>query len=769
MEVRQRTDGIEKQYVPTALQKTIGEPLRSEQRTGEILPRVLTQGNLLVICITVILFVSNVSVVQPLSGKGLTVYFYWMLGALTFLVPGAIVCGQLNRLMPSNGGIYVWTHRALGPLWGFFAGFCAWFPGILVLLSAADGVVAFLEGIITEIGGTNTGWLADPRLQGIVAIGMLLLGGWLATLPIKPILRLATVVIVLYCVAFLIVGLAGGVWLFSGHPSQLPFKPLNLGSEPPNFALYGIIVLALLGIEVPLNMSAERRQARAPARYLFWGPLIALLAYVIGTFGVKTVVPPAFASEQFSTLIAVSTVFGRPAAVVIGVIFVAFFMIVAVIYNIAFARILFVSGLDHRLPGGLARVNRHRAPSRAILVQTIIVLAIAIYIYFLGPLLFYWANSETFTFQVYDITQATTTVIWCISMVMLFLDLPVLLRRFRKLFAANPGQLIARPWFLYLCCAFGGAASLLGIWAVFSSSWDTKLISNSNWILYVGASTLVCLIIGLLSSAYPRLLSSLNEQTAQARENARLYSELSAAYAKLSELDQLKDAFISTASHELRTPLTIVRGYLELLDEMENLDIRTRRDFIHKARRACDELVLLQANIMDASRLRTDTEALHYTNIQLASVCAAMIDLFEPLILQEQREVEVHVSSSMTIWADETCLKQILHNLLANALRYSPRGTPVRLTAEVVEDRELIRISVIDHGLGVPPDKHDAIFERFVRLERDMHGTVRGSGLGLAISRQLVEAMGGTMNVESPGIPGEGSTFTFTLPAAHAL
>ncbi|MFL5693568.1 MAG: ATP-binding protein, partial [Ktedonobacteraceae bacterium] len=414
------------------------------------------------------------------------------------------------------------------------------------------------------------------------------------------------------------------------------------------------------------------------------------------------------------------------------------------------------------------RVNHHRAPSRAILVQTIIVLAIAIYIYFLGPLLF-WTHSETFTFQVYDITQATTTVIWCISMAMLFLDLPILLRRFRKLFATNPGQLIARPWFLYLCCAFGGAASLLGIWAIFSSSWDTTLISDSNWILYVGVSTLVCLIIGLLSSAYPRLLSSLNEQTAQARENARLYEELSAAYARLSELDLLKDAFITTASHELRTPLTIVRGYLELLDEMDDIDNQMRRDFIHKARRACDELVLLQANIMDASRLQTDTEALQCTNIQLSSVCAAMIDLFEPLILQEQREIEVQGLSSITVWADETSLKQILHNLLANALRYSPRGTPVCLTAEVVEDQELVRISVIDHGLGVPPDEHDAIFERFVRLERDTHGTVRGSGLGLAISRQLVEAMGGTMNVVSSGIPGEGSTFTFTLPAAHAL
>jgi signal transduction histidine kinase len=79
----------------------------------------------------------------------------------------------------------------------------------------------------------------------------------------------------------------------------------------------------------------------------------------------------------------------------------------------------------------------------------------------------------------------------------------------------------------------------------------------------------------------------------------------------------------------------------------------------------------------------------------------------------------------------------------------------------------MVRINVIDRGLGVPPDKHEAIFERFVRLERDMHGTTRGSGLGLAITRQLIEAMHGTIHVESSGIKGEGSTFSFTLPASQ--
>ena len=146
-----------------------------------------------------------------------------------------------------------------------------------------------------------------------------------------------------------------------------------------------------------------------------------------------------------------------------------------------------------------------------------------------------------------------------------------------------------------------------------------------------------------------------------------------------------------------------------------------------------------------------------------------IVDLFEPLILQEQRQVQVEVPASIVVWADETRLKQIIRNLIANALRYSPRMTPICITAEVVQDQHMVRVNVIDRGSGVPPDKHEVIFERFVRLERDMHGTVRGSGLGLAITRQLVEAMHGTIALESSGVKGEGSTFSFTLPTGETL
>jgi signal transduction histidine kinase len=168
--------------------------------------------------------------------------------------------------------------------------------------------------------------------------------------------------------------------------------------------------------------------------------------------------------------------------------------------------------------------------------------------------------------------------------------------------------------------------------------------------------------------------------------------------------------------------------------------------------------------MMDASRVEFELSSLDLRPLVLKDISVAVVDLFEPWLLKERRSVHLKISADLVVLADETRLKQILHNLFANALRYSAPLTPLQIVAERDEEQKLARIQVIDRGLGIPSDKQQAIFERFVRLKRDMHGDVRGSGLGLYITRQLVEAMRGTISVESSGIPEEGSTFCFTLP-----
>jgi signal transduction histidine kinase len=115
---------------------------------------------------------------------------------------------------------------------------------------------------------------------------------------------------------------------------------------------------------------------------------------------------------------------------------------------------------------------------------------------------------------------------------------------------------------------------------------------------------------------------------------------------------------------------------------------------------------------------------------------------------------------------DPARLRQVLLNISTNALKYSPSSTPLMFTAQLVADSiPSVRISIVDKGNGITPEEQGHLFERFVRLERDINSPVRGSGLGLYISRRLIEALGGKIWIESSGIPGEGSTFHIQLPS----
>ncbi|RAQ98255.1 sensor histidine kinase [Thermogemmatispora tikiterensis] len=258
------------------------------------------------------------------------------------------------------------------------------------------------------------------------------------------------------------------------------------------------------------------------------------------------------------------------------------------------------------------------------------------------------------------------------------------------------------------------------------------------------------------------MLEMFSSQCATMLENAKITLELRAAYEQQKELDRLKDQFIMTASHELRTPLTAVLGYIELLKEYHmHLSPEVREDFIARAHRGCDELVLLVSNIMDASRVHMDAERLKLEAVELRKSVQHVVDILDALSTRERHSLRVHVPVGIYVLADELRLRQVLLNLLSNALKYSPPGTDVDVFCRIEE--RWVTISVRDYGLGVPREAQKHLFERFVRLDRDMNSPVRGAGLGLYISEQLVQAMGGRIWVESSGVPGEGSTFSFTL------
>ena len=260
------------------------------------------------------------------------------------------------------------------------------------------------------------------------------------------------------------------------------------------------------------------------------------------------------------------------------------------------------------------------------------------------------------------------------------------------------------------------------------------------------------------------------EQATIAFTNTQLYHQIRQAHRQLQELDQLKDQFMITASHELRTPLTSVQGYLELLAQFGDMvPPEQRQEFLQKARRGCDELVLLLSNVMDASRLEIEAgiRPAHLEPVSIHRVMQDVIMLIEPQLNQEKRQVYMRIPEHLEVRADPARLRQVVLNLCTNALKYSHVGTPLAFVARVYSDqRPSALFSVSDRGKGIKPEDQAQIFQRFVRLESDLNSSVRGSGLGLYISRRLIEAMDGRIFVESSGIPGEGSTFSIQLPLA---
>src|SRR5579863_7444417 len=188
------------------------EVLRSERIAGGILYKTLNTFDLVAIFIAIVLFITN----SPgIAAAGPVAYIYLVAGFLTFLIPGAIVTGQLGRMFPQEGSIYIWTNKAFGPFWGYFAGFCAWWPGIFVVLVCGSLVSTF----ITELGslfGLNI--LTDPWQQGLVIIVITAISFWLSSVRFRAAQNLVNIMFIVYSAAIVLIGIAGVVWLIAGHP-----------------------------------------------------------------------------------------------------------------------------------------------------------------------------------------------------------------------------------------------------------------------------------------------------------------------------------------------------------------------------------------------------------------------------------------------------------------------------------------------------------------------------------------------------------------------
>ncbi len=230
----------------------------------------------------------------------------------------------------------------------------------------------------------------------------------------------------------------------------------------------------------------------------------------------------------------------------------------------------------------------------------------------------------------------------------------------------------------------------------------------------------------------------------------------------LAEVEQTRVSLLGDVSHELRTPLTSLSGYLEgMLDGVFPCDEETLALMYQEVRR----MRRLVGDLQMLSRVEAGQISLNMGTFDVTALVQRAVAKLQPQWQAARLAVEVQgPSRPLLVYADPDRVDQILINLLGNALAYSAADSQIRVT--IAPYGRFARVSVIDQGIGIDPAQIPYLFERFFRADRSRARGSGGSGIGLTISRHLSWALGGELSAESAG-PGQGSTFSFTLPLAQ--
>ncbi|MBI5352766.1 MAG: GAF domain-containing sensor histidine kinase [Chloroflexi bacterium] len=260
------------------------------------------------------------------------------------------------------------------------------------------------------------------------------------------------------------------------------------------------------------------------------------------------------------------------------------------------------------------------------------------------------------------------------------------------------------------------------------------------------------------------IYTTLASQVAVALQNARLYVEQSATVTQLRELDRLKSSFLANMSHELRTPLNSILGFSDVM--LEGLDgdlTENMSNDLGLIQKNGKHLLHLINDVLDMAKIESGKMNLLLEKFKVHEIIDEVVSITSTLASEKNLALFMESDSDeeVEVSADRTRLRQVMINVVNNAIKFTEHG---KISIRAIPQHDHVLITVRDTGIGIPPDKLEAVFQEFTQVDTSSTRKAGGTGLGLPISRKLVEMHGGRLWAESNGINGEGSIFFVELP-----
>ena len=231
---------------------------------------------------------------------------------------------------------------------------------------------------------------------------------------------------------------------------------------------------------------------------------------------------------------------------------------------------------------------------------------------------------------------------------------------------------------------------------------------------------------------------------------------------EVRRLENMRRDFVANVSHELKTPLASIQAYAETLIDGAIEDQKNNRTFLGRIVEQSERLNMLIQDLLSIARVESNTQANEYLVINVAEVLDSCLKHHQPRAGKKEITLEVQTPTDVMVYAETEGIRQILDNLIDNAIKYTPEQGRVQIDITIQNEQVLLKVQ--DSGIGIPEAHLQRIFERFYRVDKARSRELGGTGLGLSIVKHLVNAFGGTVDVTSN--PDEGTAFIVTLPLA---